>query len=229
MALLVAGHARAAERPTAVAPMATAATVAGAKVDEPTGFERAEFGMSLGEVWKMYPNAELLASTATLGASNVGGPYIDRLALRNHPVPGFDKPTTVELRFWKDKLWGVIIYFGDNDPDKCKALLAKTFGPTTSRDPNHPVWRGDRVTTIGAYKQSWYGSSDNAFSNQATAWFSDLTEGKWKGETAEEKAARERRMAALTPKAGKAAVTTPTPAGAPHSPQRTAGAATPAP
>lgn len=165
--------------------------------------------MSLAEVWKMNPTAELLAPSRGLGASALGGPYIDRLALRKQPVPGFDTPTTVELRFWKDQLWGVIIYFGDNDQEKCKAYLAETFGPTTATNPDNPVWEGEKVTTIGVYKQGWYGSSDNALSQQATAWFRDKISGTWRGETPEEKVAREKRMAALTPNSGTAAGTTP--------------------
>ena len=191
-------------------PMPTAATMSAARPYEPAGFEAAKFGMSLAEVWKMYPKAELVNPKVGLGASTLGGPYIDRLVLREQPVRGFDKPTTVELRFWKDKLWGVIIYFGDNDDARCKAYLAEIFGPGSATNPDNPVWDGERVTTIGVYKQRWYGSSDNSLSAQATAWFRDKLSGQWKGESPEEVAAREKRMAALTPKSDKAPGAAPT-------------------
>jgi hypothetical protein len=193
----------------AATPPASAAGAGEQRAAEPTGFGPAKFGMSLAEVWKMYPKAELLGPMATLGVAAVDGPYIDRLALRDQPVPGFAKPTTVELRFWKDRLWQVIVYFGDNDPDACKAYLTQTFGPSASPDPNNPSWPGSKVSTSAAYKQKWYGYSDDATSKQATEWFGDALKGVWKGETAEEKAVREQRMAALTPRAANAAASTP--------------------
>jgi hypothetical protein len=203
-AVLVASQASAADQPAPPAPAANATPLY-----EPTGFGTAKFGMSLAQVWKMYPQARLLRENETLGAAAVGGPYIDRLVLRNQPVPGFAKPTTVELRFWKDQLWGVIVFFGDNDPEQCKAYLAKTFGPTTSRDPDNPVWLGGKVSSTGTYKEHWYGYTDIAMSQEAGAWVKSVMNGTWKGETAEEKAAREKRMAALTPSAAHAAAGTP--------------------
>jgi hypothetical protein len=193
----------------ATTPVPGQRTTAAAKAAEPTGFGTAKFGMSLAEVWKMYPKAKLLGPRDTLGASAVDGPYIDRLALHDQPVPGFAKPTTVELRFWKDKLWAVVVYFGDNDPEACKIYLTQTFGPSASPDPNSPSWPGTKVSTSAVYKQNWYGFSDDAISKEAAAWFGDALKGVWKGETAEEKAAREQRMAALTPHASNPAATSP--------------------
>jgi hypothetical protein len=184
-----------------------AALVAGsaAIAAEPSGFGKAKFGMSLKDVWRMYPQAQLLGEQETLGAAVLDGPYVERLALRNQPVPGFPRPTTVELRFWKGKLWGVVVYFGDNDPEVCKAYLAKEFGPTTSRDANMPIWRGDKVTTTATYNQGWYGYTDDALSQAVSAWLAETLKGSWPGATAEEKAERERLMAEVTPRAENAA------------------------
>lgn len=203
-AVLTAGQVSATDQP---APPAAAARPT--PLYEPTGFGTAKFGMSLAEVWKMYPQARLLGEKETLGAAAVGGPYIDRLVLRNQPVPGFAKPTTVELRFWKDQLWGVVVFFGDNDPEQCKAYLARTFGPSTARDLDNPVWLGEKVSSTGTYKEHWYGYTDIAMSREAGAWLKTVMNGTWKGETPEEKAAREKRMAALTPNPGKTAPGTP--------------------
>jgi hypothetical protein len=176
------------------------------------GFGSAKFGMSLKDVWRMYPNARLLGEQETLGAAVLDGPYIERLALRNQPVPGFPRPTTVELRFWKGKLWGVVVFFGDNDPQVCQAYLAKLYGPTTSQDTSMPLWRGDKATTTGTYKQGWYGYTDNALSQEVSAWLAEALKGSWKGATAEEKVERQRRMAEVTPKAEQAAAAPATPA-----------------
>ena len=183
--------------------------------EEPTGFGNAKFGMSLKDVWRMYPQARLLGEQETLGAAVLDGPYIERLALHDQPVPGFPKPTTVELRFWNGKLWGVVVFFGDNDPQVCKAYLANEYGPTTSRDANMPLWRGNKVTTTATYNQGWYGYTDNALSDDVSAWLAEVLKGSWKGATAEEKAERERRMAEVTPGSEKAAAPPLTP-GAPR-------------
>ena len=186
----------------------------GAIAEEPTGFGTASFGMSLKDVWAMYPKARLLGEKESLGAAVLDGPYIERLALRDQPVPGFPKPTTVELRFWKGKLWGVVVFFGDNDPEVCKAYLAQAYGPTTVRDTSMPLWRGDKVTTTATYKQGWYGYTDNALSQEVSAWLAEALKGSWKRATAEENAERERRMAEVTPQAQKAAAAPATPAAA---------------
>lgn len=167
----------------------------------PTGFGATKFGMSLAEVWRLYPKAELLGQTEQLGASSVGGPYVDRLALRKQAVVGLDQPTTVELRFWKNQLWTVIVYFGDNDLEHSRAYLLKTFGPPQGTDPNSPTWPGATVTTSATVKQRWYGTSDNGLLKEAAAWFADVLTGKWKDASPAEKAEREQRMAALTPRA----------------------------
>src|SRR5262249_46593011 len=202
--MLVAARVSAADQPAAV-PNAPPTPLY-----EPDGYGPAKFGMSLAQVWKMYPQARMLGENESLGAAVVDGPYIDRLVLRDQSVPGFATPTTVELRFWKDKLWAVIVYFGKNDPEQCKAHLAKTFGPSRTRDPDNPVWNGAKVSTTGTYKEHWYGYVDIAMSQEAGAWLKTVLNGTWKGETPEEREAREKRMAALTPGGGAAA--TPVPA-----------------
>jgi len=210
---LVLSQSMAADKPKADKAAATPAAPASSG-QQPTGFGKAKFGMSLAEVWKMYPTARLLGEEEQAGAPVVDGPYIDRILVKDQPVPGFAKPTMVEMRFWKDKLWAVIVYFGDNDPEKSKAYLESKFGNPTSTDGSNPTWVGEKVTSTASYMERWYGTSDVALSKQAQAWFGEMITGNWKGETPEEKAAREKRMAALTPKAGKAA-NTPKPTAAP--------------
>jgi hypothetical protein len=178
-----------------------APTLPSAKVYEPTGYENAKWGMSLGEVWKMYPKARLIGEEEQTGAPVVEGPYVDRLMLTEQKVPGFEQPTNVELRFWKGKFWATIIFFGPNDPEKSKAYILKQFGQFTAGDDFSPMWVGEKVTTGAAYHQGWYGSSYNPLSEGARTWFTDMMNGRWTKETEEEKAEREARMAALTPQA----------------------------
>lgn len=169
---------------------------------QPAGFGPAAFGMGLMQVWKLFPLAKLMSGEEQLGAPLVAEPYVDRLELRDQSVTGLDKPTTVELRFWKDQLWSAVVYFGDNDVAQVKAFLEKTFGRPVGSEADHPTWPGPRVTTTAVYSQKWYASSLNDLSQEADAWQGDMLKGTWKGETPEEEAARQRRMRALTPAPG---------------------------
>lgn len=197
--------------PVLGAPPAPSAAQPGTAGYQPDGFGAAKFGMSLGEVWGMYKEARLLPERKSLGAAVLDGPYVERLELDNRTVEGLSKPATVELRFWKGKLWGVIIYFDKTDLEQVKAYLNRHYGPSAAKNPDLPLWRGEKVTTTATLNQGWYGYSDNELSKEATAWIQATMNGSWKHETAEEKAERSARMAALTPRAD-AQVAPPTPA-----------------
>jgi hypothetical protein len=182
---------------------------------EPTGIGKAKFNMSIAEVWKLYPKARLMPKDEQGGAPVVEGPYIDRLWITDQTVPGLPRPATLELRFWNGKLWAVIVYINDNDPKLVQHFLLNTFGEPTHHSDQGNIydWEGDKVSTSATMDQKWYGSTDNQLSKFARAWFSDMLNGIWKGETPQEAATRVARMAELTPKSAKAAKATPTPGG----------------
>lgn len=172
-------------RPLIAAPAPTQRTDQ-PKADEFTGFEKAPFGSTPEEFKKLYPKAEVLKEGEDLGAPTVGGAYITRLVLKDQPVTGLAKPTTVELRFWKRKLWGVIVYYGDNDDKQVLDMLTKRLGPSGSADPDYPLWERSKTQTAATVKQRWYGINDLPLSKEAQAWFALLLTGQWKGPTQEE-------------------------------------------
>lgn len=135
---------------------------------EPAGFGKARFGVSPEEVKILYPQLEELKKG--LGAVVVEGPLITRWVLWKQELPGLPQPTDVELRFWKNQLWVVIVYFGANDLDTVVKALTERYGPPRGK-PASAVWQRARSTIIVAGKAKWYSVQDNAISREAQAVF----------------------------------------------------------
>jgi hypothetical protein len=160
-----------------------AATTPKAPGEEFTGFGKATFGMRWEAVKKLFPDAEEIPDGKDLGAASVGGPFVHRLLLKDQKVEGLAKPAKVELRFWKKKLWGVVVYFNDNEPQAVLAYLTKRLGPSQNTDPDNPIWFFDKTQTTASVSQKWYGTNDTALSKKAQAWFALLMTGQWTGAT----------------------------------------------
>jgi hypothetical protein len=134
----------------------------------PPVFGKAQFGMTLEEMRTLYPEMEDL--TKSLGAAVAEGRFIARRVLWKQKLPGLPEPTDIELRFWKNQLWVVIVYFGSNDLDTVVKVLTERYGPPQG-DPGSPVWSGAKSTVIFAAKARWYSVHDNAISKDAQAVF----------------------------------------------------------
>jgi len=148
--------------------MGLTAVPAGAMENEPTGFGKARFGMTVAQVSEIYPQMEKL--TKSLGAAVVEGPLIERRVLWKEEISGLSKPVNVELRFWKDQLWVVIVYFGENDLETVVRLLTERHGPPSGK-PANAIWEGKKSTIMIAGKARWYSIQDNAISKEAQAVF----------------------------------------------------------
>jgi hypothetical protein len=135
---------------------------------EPPVFGKARFGMTLEEMKALYPEMEDL--TKSLGAAVAEGRFIARRVLWKQKLPGLPEATDIELRFWKNQLWVVIVYFGSNDLDTVVKALTERYGPPEG-DPASPVWSGAKTTVILAAKARWYSVHDNAISKDAQAVF----------------------------------------------------------
>jgi hypothetical protein len=133
---------------------------------EPPVFGKARFGMTLEEMKALYPEMEELKKG--LGATVIEGRFIARQVLWKQKLPGLPEPTDIELRFWKNQLWVVIVYFGANDLDTVMKVLSERYGPPPG-DPATPVWSGAKSTVILAAKARWYSMHDNAISKEAAA------------------------------------------------------------
>jgi hypothetical protein len=175
-------HAESAPAPTpAAAPAAAAAKPV--VVKELSGFGKAPFAMRWEKVRALYPQAKEIPDGKDLGATPLGLPFVHRLVLEEQPVEGLAKPTTVELRFWKKKLWGFIVYFGANTDADVIAMLNQRLGPQDGTEAAYPLWKRANTQTTADLKQRWYGVNDLPLSAPAQAWFSLLLTGQWGGAT----------------------------------------------
>lgn len=134
---------------------------------EPDGFGKAKFKMTSEQVKAAIPKLE--ETEEQLGAAVVGGPRVKRFVLRKYKVPGIEHPTDVELRFWDDKLWVVIVYFGQNDYASVSKALEKQLGPTSHGDDKSRVWLGEKTTSTVSDREKYYSFADNDLSNVARA------------------------------------------------------------
>jgi hypothetical protein len=124
----------------------------------PDGFNKAKFGMTLEQVRKLYPAMEVAPQTT---AAYVRSPHLTRQLLTKVPVPGLHSPCTIELRFWKNRLWSVITFYAANPYPEVLSNLGRLYGPstTTGRDP---TWVFDKATITTSPGQLWYSFDDNA-------------------------------------------------------------------
>ncbi len=132
---------------------------------EPNGLGKLRFGMTPAQVLRLYPALKKL-DQENLGASPVISPLAVRQLLSNQKVPGLKKPVLVELRYWKEKLWVIVVYFGQNPADEVMAALKKQYGePSTSS--REPVWRGKKANVMTNLMPGWYAIADNELSRDA--------------------------------------------------------------
>ena len=133
---------------------------------QPTGYGKARFGMTPAEVEKLYKGQVRVLAQENMGATPVTGPNIVRQLLANQRVPGLKEPTNVELRYWKDKLWVVIVYYGQNGNDAVNEALRAEYGaPTISAQDS--VWQGPKTLVNTSNRERWYAMSDVALSRDA--------------------------------------------------------------
>ena len=151
-----------------------------------SGFGDASFGTRWAAVRARYPKAQELAEGDHRAAPSIGGPFVRRLLLTAQPVEGFTGPADVELRFWKNQLWTVVVYLGGNPDPPMTAVLGKRLGPPDNSDADNPQWTRGKTQTTAAVKQNWYAVNDIALSGEAQAWFVKVMQGEWKGPTQEE-------------------------------------------
>lgn len=132
--------------------------------NEQRGFERLRFGQSVADVRAIYPNARQLGREE-LGAVVVYSPFIVRHQIRDVRLDGLAHPISLELRFWKEKLWVIIGYFGDNSTDEIIRWLNQRYGRPTSTKPD-PAWSGKIATVTMSSKQKWFSVADAVASKE---------------------------------------------------------------
>ena len=142
--------AKPAETPTA------AARAAAPMPRVPQGFGKAKFGISLEQARTLYPALTKAGATA---AAYFRSPNLTRYWMTKVKVPGLKEDCSVEFRFWKDKLWSVIVYYGTNPTPDVMENLAREYGRPTVRT-SEPSWTLGTVTIITSPAQMWYSFDD---------------------------------------------------------------------
>ncbi len=138
-----------------------AAPTLGAELD---GFGTAKFGMSIEQVRALYP--ALQPAPRRLGAAYFTSPDLSRYLLTKMSVPGLTAPADLELRFWKNQLWTIIMYSGDTPFADVVQSLRRQYGEPSSPG-SEPVWVQPRTTITTAANEHWYSIADNAISRAA--------------------------------------------------------------
>jgi hypothetical protein len=125
------------------------------KFPEPTGIGKAKFGMSVGEVRKLYP--KLQPTKGTEEALKKGEQLVVIYEMDNQSV-GPLKPCHTELRFFKDELYEVQIHCPDRD--KVVAYLQKTYGPSTKASEKSIFWKGEHSAVTLAPRSGAFAFDD---------------------------------------------------------------------
>lgn len=138
----------------------------------PTGLGKAEMGMSPEQAEKIFKDKLKPMGQENLGATPVFSPDIQRQLLIDQKVPEMKDPTKVELRYWKNKLWVIIVYYGQNTNEAVNEGLVKQFGKP-SISSTDLVWQFPKLTVNTSNRDRWYAIADTALSREAQAAFAE--------------------------------------------------------
>jgi hypothetical protein len=136
----------------------------------PEGFGTAKFGMTLEQVRQLYPT--LAKAPVVTSAAYFRLPSLTRYWITKVDVPGLRSQCDVEFRFWKNRLWSVVVYYGANAFADVAEKLRREYGPpsTKSRDPSWAFGSASITTSPG---QMWYSLDDNEIGKDVQRGFTE--------------------------------------------------------
>ncbi len=136
------------------------------------GFAEIEFGDSLEVAKKKHPEMRPVSTTDTrLNAAAIQSPHLVREVIGDYKLGNVPTPVQVELRFWRDQLWAVVVYYDRGESEAVLKYLDETYGPRTSGTPQRPIWSDDRVQLQVVTTGGWYGATSKSISEDARSWF----------------------------------------------------------
>jgi hypothetical protein len=148
------------------------AAPAAALENQPSGLGKAQFGMSPKQIEKIYKGKVRTLDRENLGATPIYTADVVRQVIADEKVAGLDQPTNVELRYWKNKLWVIIVYFGQNGAEAVNEALLKQFGkPTVSS--TDLVWQFPKVLVNTSNREHWYALAELEMSKEVQAAFTE--------------------------------------------------------
>lgn len=142
---------------------------AAALTNEVTSVGKATLGQSRAQVQKAYPKMQ--PTNENLGSQPFSSEYLERFVVTDFVVPETRQKGVMELRFWKGKLWAIIVYYGDGNDAKVIEAFTARMGPPNGTNPAKPGWNGDKSQNFVETERHWYGITDNEISKDAQAWF----------------------------------------------------------
>ena len=146
-------------RHTAPPSLPAASAPAAPLLPGPDGFEQAKLGMPLDQVRARYPQLKPMPPNA--GAATFKSPFLERYMLEDVPVAGLAAPVFVELRFWKNELWSIVVYCAPNLLPEVGDYFTQHFGRPTTEGYN-PTWVFAKSTVTMVSSELWYSITDNA-------------------------------------------------------------------
>ncbi len=126
--------------------------------NEPQGFGKARFGMSVASVQKLYPGGTFTARSTARDMVHMEFYKVEKQAL------GSLKPCSVEFRFAADKLYE--IGFDCGRDVKVVTFLQKRYGNPQQIEPHGTYWQGQTVV-IALNAQTRMFAFANRLLNQA--------------------------------------------------------------
>jgi len=122
----------------------------------PQGYGKATFGITLDQARALYPALTKAGATA---AAYFRSPNLTRYWMTRVKVPGLTQDCSVEFRFWKDRLWSIVIFYGTNKTPDVLKYLEHTYGPPTVRS-SEPTWTLGSASIVTSPGQMWYSFDD---------------------------------------------------------------------
>ena len=147
----------------------TAPPAAAAVTNEFTAYDGAQLGSTPEQVRKAFPKMEV--TTENLGSQPFPSEHLVRYVVRDAKIAEAGKPGMVELRFWNNKLWAIVVYYPPDTKDAVLAALTKRLGPPNGTNPAKPSWQGAKSSVFVETSLNWFAVTDNALSKEAQAWF----------------------------------------------------------
>lgn len=154
-------HARAWAASLALLLGALVPATAQAYPNEPTGFGKVRFRMTIADVKKIYPNARRAGGTTSAEEEGQGG--LTRYVLDDQSVLGL-KPCEVDFQFMGNELFEV--GFDCGREEKIVKALERHFGPPSSRSEAGVFWSGDKTTVAMNPRARTFSFSDTVLSQE---------------------------------------------------------------
>jgi len=137
----------------------------------PDGFGSAKLRMRVEDVRKAYPQLEPAPRVSS--HAFFGHPSLARYVVMQTRLPELQEPVDIEFRFWDDRLWTILVYYGKNTTGSVTAYLPKLYGPAQGIGSN-PAWVGPRSKVLVSTRAQWFSITDTDLAYDAQKAFMEM-------------------------------------------------------